>query len=109
MTIKPDMFDVNKESPLNAYPDSFRSDFAASIKKGVTPSKSLRLLMAQYSLKNIEPTVVYDLILAGYPGLEFYNISGWVYENHYPERTDLISDLDFDKAILEQVNNQPNW
>ncbi len=109
MTDKPDLFVVNTSSLLEKYPKRMVDDFVQFINDGLSPSQALRKIMNAHDLKRIDPTVVYDLIVAGYPNVMFFNIAGQVADNCYPEKTEYMSDKEFDEMILEQIEDQANW
>ncbi|MBX2808140.1 MAG: hypothetical protein KTR20_05855 [Cellvibrionaceae bacterium] len=85
---------------IRDYPQTLLIDFVFHILNKKSPAQALRQLMQEHRLATIDDGVIVDLLKAVYPGIVLFSLGSWLYENHYPERTDLASDEDFDQQIL---------
>ena len=93
------------DSDLNEITEKLQVKFVKSIEAGLSPSESLRKLISDYPklVNSSEDWLTIKLLRAAYPDIELQNIGGWLYENHYPERIDLLSDKEFDERIFNLV------
>ncbi|MBX2807182.1 MAG: hypothetical protein KTR20_00990 [Cellvibrionaceae bacterium] len=89
-----------KAALIRQYPQTLVMDFVLHILGKKTPSQALHQLMAEHQLATIDDGVIIDLLKAVYPGIVLFSLGSWLYENHYPQRTDLVSDEDFDEQIV---------
>ncbi len=99
---KPDLFVANN-SIAKDYPQNIISEFKALVDSGSSASSALRNVMSIHDLKDIHSTVIRNMLREAYPDIDLQGVGGWLFEKHYPERTDLASDEDFDMKIKELV------
>jgi alpha-amylase/alpha-mannosidase (GH57 family) len=83
--------------------DTFSSAFVHYIEEGLSPSASLRKLESAETKYAVNPENIISLLMKAYPGLMPQGMHDWLYENHFPERTDLLSDEEFDSEIAKKV------
>ncbi|MGH1486968.1 MAG: hypothetical protein ACRBCI_12170 [Cellvibrionaceae bacterium] len=92
------------DADLNQTVDALKNSFLEYLSNGLTPSGAIRTLIEQYPQITIinsgEDWLIVELLKAAYPDMERQGIGAWLYENHYPERVDLVSDGMFDQKIL---------
>ncbi len=92
-------------------PSEAKHDFVRMITEGKIPSKSLRSILQQYSLKTLDHSITFVFLRAAYPGIDLMDeaLSSRIIDSGYPDHIDGLSDQEFDDIIERIKDSTDSW